>query len=223
MREHAWEEKAEVNKDFSKLVSFLTRNDVVDVKNLAELLKLFNPLSEEQDAHAAVAVILRRGKRDWDFLFVKRVENPADPWSGQMAFPGGKRALNDVDLKQTVVRETLEETNIDLLDKSLSRILGVMYPFRSTQKPEMLILPFVTLLQKKPSIKLQRSELTEHVWISAETLVHSRSTIRFDFGEFPAYVVEGRAIWGLTFRILEAIFTHTGSKEDPFELSWRPP
>ncbi len=192
----------------------LTENVVADMKNLVQLLKVFDPVSEEQDAHAAVAVILRRGKRDWDFLFVKRVENPADPWSGQMAFPGGKRALNDGDLKQTVVRETLEETNIDLLDKSLSLILGVMPPLRSTQKPEMLILPFVTLLQKRPSIKLQRRELTEYVWISAETLIRNKSTVKFDFGEFPAYVVEGRVIWGLTFRILEALFSPADSKED---------
>ena len=171
------------------------------VKKLSKVLK---PVSEGQDAGAAVVLLLKPADKNLRILFVKRVENPADPWSGQMALPGGKRDATDQSLKQTVVRETLEETNINLLDRC--RFLGVMETQTSTPRAEMKILPFVVLLEHEPSIKLNE-ELERFVWISPEELVRHRSTVKFSFGEFPAYVVGNIIIWGLTYRILE-IFVH---------------
>jgi 8-oxo-dGTP pyrophosphatase MutT (NUDIX family) len=170
------------------------------VDSVEKLSKALKPVLEEQDADAAVALLLKPMDQVLKILFVKRVETPADPWSGQMALPGGKRDAKDENLKQTVVRETLEETNIKLLDRC--RFLGVIEPLRSTQKPEMKILPFVVLLEHDPSIKLNE-ELEGFVWISLEELVQHKGTVKFSFGEFPAYIVENTIIWGLTYRILE--------------------
>jgi len=175
------------------------------VDSIEKLSKVLKPVSEGQDADAAVALLLKRVNQTLKVLFVKRTENPADPWSGQMAFPGGKRDAKDQNLKQTVVRETLEETNINLLDRC--RFLGVMETLTSTRRPEMKILPFVVLLEHEPSIKLNE-ELERFVWISPEELVHHKGTVKFSFGEFPAYIVGNSVIWGLTYRILEK-FVHT--------------
>jgi len=172
------------------------------IKTLSKVLK---SVSEEQDADAAVALMLRPVNQDFRVLFVKRVENPADPWSGQVAFPGGKRDAKDKNLKQTVVRETLEETNINLLDHC--RFLGVLKAVRSTQRPEMKILPFVILLEHEPQIKLNVQELEGFVWISLEELAQNKGTVKFDFGEVPAYIVGSSVIWGLTYRILESFFS----------------
>ena len=172
------------------------------VKKLSKVLK---PLSEGQDAGAAVVLLLKTTDKDLKILFVKRAENPADPWSGQMALPGGKRDATDQSLKQTVVRETLEETNINLLDRC--RFLGVMETQTSTTRPEMKILPFVVLLEHEQSIELNE-ELERSIWISPEELVRHRGTVKFGFGEFPAYIVGNIVIWGLTYRILE-FFVHT--------------
>ncbi|MFB0501125.1 MAG: CoA pyrophosphatase, partial [Candidatus Bathyarchaeia archaeon] len=122
------------------------------VDGIKKMSKVLKPVSEGQDADAAVVLLLKRVDQDLKVLFVKRAENPADPWSGQMAFPGGKRDEKDQNLKQTLVRETLEETNINLLDRC--RFLGVMETLRSKRRPEMKILPFVVLLEHEPSIKL---------------------------------------------------------------------
>ena len=165
---------------------------------------MLKPLSEKQDADAAVALLLRPIGQDLKVLFVKRVKNPTDPWSGQMAFPGGKRDAKDQSQTETVVRETLEETNINLLDRC--RFLGVMETLRSTQRPEMKVLPFVVLLQHEPLIKMSE-ELEEFVWISLEELVQHKGTVKFSFGESPAYLVGDSVIWGLTYRILEK-FVH---------------
>ncbi len=172
------------------------------VSNIEKLCKALKRISEGQDADAAVALLLKPVDQALRVLFVKRVETPADPWSGQMALPGGKRDAKDEDLKQTVVRETLEETNINLLDRC--RFLGVMDTMRSTRRPEMKILPFVVLLKHEPTIKLNE-ELEGFVWISLEDLFQSKGTAKFSFGEVPAYIV-GSVIWGLTYRILENLF-----------------
>ena len=62
-------------------------------------------------------------------MFVKRAEKSTDPWSGQTALPGGKCDPKDQDMKATVVRETLEETGINLLEGY--QFLGVMDPVNS--------------------------------------------------------------------------------------------
>ena len=116
------------------------------------LTKMLKQTSESLDANAAVVVLLRTTNQDFQVLFVKRAEKSGDPWSGQTALPGGKRGPEDRNLKETVVRETLEETSINLLESC--RFLGAMEPVRSTQKPEMKILPFVVLLHGEQAIKL---------------------------------------------------------------------
>ena len=175
------------------------------VDSIEKLPKVLKPVSEGQDADAAVALLLKTVDQDLKIFFVKRVENPDDPWSGQMALPGGKRDAKDRNLKHTVVRETSEETSINLLDRC--RFLGVMEPLRSKQRPEMKIFPFVVLLEHEPSVKLNE-ELEWFVWISLEELIQHKGTANLGFGEFPAYIIGNSVIWGLTYRILEK-FVHT--------------
>lgn len=175
--------------------------------SIEKLLTVLKPAAEEEDADAAVALLLKPVNQTLKLLFVKRAENPADPWSGQMAFPGGKRDSKDQNLKQTVVRETLEETGINLLDRS--RFLGTIGPLRSTRRPEMRILPFLILLEHEPTIQLNE-ELEWFVWISPGELLQHRGTVKSSFGEVPAYVFGERTIWGLTYRILERFFQILG-------------
>jgi len=165
------------------------------------LPRLLKPFSEEQGANAAVALLLRTLDQDLQVLFVKRVENSTDPWSGQMALPGGKRDAKDQNLKQTVIRETLEETGINLLDRC--HFLGVIEAIRSSSRPELNILPFVVLLEHEPLIRLNEKELKGFVWISLEELTQRRGTAKFSFGERPAYIVGNDVIWGLTYWILQ--------------------
>jgi len=157
-----------------------------------------------QEANAAVAILLKPTKQDVNILLVKRVENPKDPWSGQMALPGGKREPKDRDLKETVLRETFEETGINLRDHC--RFLGVTKPVRSRLNPEMRILPFVFLLKHEPVIKLNREELERYYWIPIKKLLRNESILKFGFKTYPAFIIEDIKIWGLTFRILKNLF-----------------
>jgi len=145
---------------------------------------------------------------DFDALAVKRVNSPRDPWSGQMALPGGKREPKDADLRHTVIRETLEETGINLEDHC--RFLGTIRTQRSNHKPEMNILPFVILLEHDPTIRLNEKELEKFAWIPLKELAKHKRTARFTFGEFPAYVIDDYVIWGLTYRIIEELLRIIG-------------
>lgn len=68
---------------------------------IEKLAKVLKPVSDEQGANAAVALLLKSKRNDFDVLFVKRVKNPLDPWSGQMSLPGGKRESKDASLTDT--------------------------------------------------------------------------------------------------------------------------
>lgn len=172
--------------------------------NAEKLSKLLNHSRENVNADAAVVILLREEEQGFQILLVKRAEKSDDPWSGQTALPGGKRNPEDRNLMETVVRETLEETCINLLEGC--RFLGTIEPLRSTQRPKMMILPFVVMLEQEQTIKLNE-ELTEYLWTPLKKLPHQTGTAEFNFGEYPAYIIEDHVVWGLTYRILESFFS----------------
>jgi len=153
----------------------------------------------EEAAGAAVAILLRRKGRDLQVLLVKRAANPSDPWSGHMAFPGGRRRPEDGDIRETVTRETLEETGIDLRG---CRVLGAMNATTSTIAPELEVLPFVAVCDETPRITLNE-ELCSYFWVSLESLRRSKGTAQVHGERVPAFLVEGEVVWGLTYRMLE--------------------
>ena len=63
---------------------------------------------------AAVALVLLEGAQGLEIILIKRAERGDDPWSGQIALPGGRYEVGDPDLEATAVRETSEETGVDL-------------------------------------------------------------------------------------------------------------
>lgn len=175
-----------------------SHNDIVD-----KLLRVLKPAQEVQDADAAVALLLRPRCKDTEILLVERAQNRKDPWSGQMALPGGKRDVQDHTMLQTALRETLEETSIRLSGEL--HVLGALENTRSGAHPSLMVAPFVILIQDEPAIRLSR-ELVGHMWIPLYKLPACKGTARLPSGEVPAYVVGDRAVWGLTYRILEKFF-----------------
>jgi 8-oxo-dGTP pyrophosphatase MutT (NUDIX family) len=166
-----------------------------------QLSQCLRNLSDEQGANAAVALLLK-DKTNPSILFVKRVTNPNDPWSGQIGLPGGKRDIEDNSLKNTIIRETLEETGIDLKH---CHFLGLMSVQKSRPRPEIKVLPFVILVENEPAIVLNQKELETYFWIPIEKLTENKTLVKFSFGEYPAFVVDANIIWGLTYRIIEEL------------------
>jgi 8-oxo-dGTP pyrophosphatase MutT (NUDIX family) len=161
--------------------------------------------SEEESPVAAVAIIINPNDQGGSVLFIKRTERRGDPWSGQIAFPGGRKSPIDKGLAETAVRETGEEVGIQL---SGHELLGHL-PIVTTRSRRMRVLPFVFQL-KSTVVILTNEEVAEAFWVSLNDLerleVESRE-VRIDEGILSAdsYVCEGRVIWGLTFRIINLL------------------
>lgn len=165
-------------------------------KGLPEVLK---QISEEYDANAAVSLILRPTLEDHEILFVKRVERISDPWSGQIAFPGGKRDPEDKNLKATVIREVFEETSIKLEEINF---LGVLKIINSKPKKNFKILPFIVFLEEPVSINLNKKELDRFFWVSLKKIKNSWGIGKFGDKTVPAYILGKDIVWGVTYKIL---------------------
>src|SRR6266568_8268212 len=100
---------------------------------------------------AAVAVVLHDGNDGIEALFIHRAVRAGDTWSGQIAFPGGRREPSDADLRATAIRETREEIGVDLSNDERLGVLDDLYP-RTPVLPPVVVRPFVFALAARPSI-----------------------------------------------------------------------
>jgi 8-oxo-dGTP pyrophosphatase MutT (NUDIX family) len=161
---------------------------------------------------AAVATVLRQGAEGAEVLLIERARNDSDPWSGHMAFPGGRHDPADPDLLHTALRETREEVGLELDEHA--ELLGRLDPLPAIAHGRhvgITIAPYVFALAHDvgltpneevqavlwaPITPMMRGEVaTTHVWQLGDQ--------RF---EMPAYGVQGRIVWGLTYRMLQALF-----------------
>lgn len=154
---------------------------------------------------AAVAAILRV-RDDAELLFIKRAEWKLDPWSGHIAFPGGRQETNDASLEMTAVRETREEIDIDLTQGALLGQLDDLAP-RSPRLPAIIIRPFVAVVAADVTINTS-DEVADAFWIPLSWLRNPASHTEYvatgpeGVLRFPAYDVNGHILWGLTERIV---------------------
>ncbi len=156
---------------------------------------------EEVEAWAAVAILLREEVGDYETLLVKRAELSGDPWSGDMAFPGGKKAPGDGTLRDTVVREVHEETGIDLDSLTYIGALPVLF---SSIRPDRDVLPIVYLYEGRPEITLN-PELTAYRWVHLKELRAGRTIARVKGWEGLVFKIGGDVVWGLTYRMLDKL------------------
>ncbi|MEM2910464.1 MAG: CoA pyrophosphatase [Nitrososphaerota archaeon] len=175
--------------------------------DLVELLtKRLRPIEEvlPHKSSAAVTLILSLSNEDVEALFVKRKDDPQDPWSGQIALPGGHWSPSDSSILETAIRETFEEVGI-LLDPEHT-ILGALPDVRPLRDPDMLITPFVAFIREKPPIRLS-PELSDYFWAPLKFLKEDEVEVSLQNGKtriVKAYVYRNHVIWGLTARILES-------------------
>jgi len=164
--------------------------------------------SDSKKPRGAVAVLLKEESDDLWVLMIKRRENPRDPWSGQMAFPGGHADPEDRTLFDTVAREALEEVGIDLRNQ---KFLGCLRNVQPKNAP-MLVTPFIFLVIDKVEPRTS-AEAEEFLWIPMSFLLNPKnvSSITIPVGSkevsMGCYKYSNRVIWGLSFRIVQEVIS----------------
>jgi 8-oxo-dGTP pyrophosphatase MutT (NUDIX family) len=157
---------------------------------------------------AAVAAVLRVMDEP-ELLFIKRAEAPHDPWSGHVAFPGGRREPHDVSLEATAIRETREELDLDLASGHILGRLDDLAP-RSRALPPIIVRPFVALVRPEVVFVPSR-EVAATFWVplsrirASDAQVEHVTEVNGVRARFPAYALHGHVVWGLTERIVRQL------------------
>lgn len=183
-----------------------------DIAALARRLAARTGRAIEADAgyrYAAIALVLREAAHgDPELLMIKRAEVDRDPWSGHVACPGGRMEPMDRDLEQTVIRETWEETAVDIARDG--RVLGTLDDIspRTPTLPRLIIRPFVAVVRSNVQI-IPSPEVAEAFWVPLtairQTTAWTRAMVRIrGIGEREEDVFQHGAytVWGLTHRAL---------------------
>lgn len=93
--------------------------------SVALVLRGCGPLFSETSEASALTTA---SQSSWlELLFIQRAARDDDPWSGHIAFPGGRRCSEDADDMATAIRETREELSIALDDTSQYAALGALH------------------------------------------------------------------------------------------------
>ena len=161
---------------------------------------------------AAVAAVFREGTDGAELLFIQRAAQPHDPWSGQIAFPGGREEDIDESLSATAVRETDEELGLDL--RASGRPLGPLDPLRARSRRKitpLVIHPFAWILEgASPELhRVPNDEVASAFWFPLRHLVDPARHFNYEAERaeapytFPAIDLgEDRVLWGLTHRMV---------------------
>ena len=167
--------------------------------------------------YAAIALVLRTGASgEPELLMIKRAEAENDPWSGHVACPGGRMEPTDRDLEHTAIRETWEETGVDI--ERNGRILGTLDDIspRTPMLPRIIIRPFVAVVAPDVAI-IESREVAEVFWVPLLAIRQSaawgRAMVRIrGAGEREEDVFQHgeHTVWGLTHRALNQFLTLLG-------------
>lgn len=170
---------------------------------------------DEPFGEAAVALVLHAGDDGLEALFIKRATRADDPWSGQIALPGGRRHEGEDSLLLTAVRETSEETGLDLaLHGELLGELDELRP-RNPYLPPIIVRPYVFAIDSRPTLVLSE-EVAESFWAPLRDVYdparRKEISIQFSSARLQRQAIGfgDHDIWGMTENILRT-----------FEALWR--
>jgi len=169
--------------------------------------KLLRPLMKR----SAVAMILQLHDGELHILMIKRADREGDPWSGHMAFPGGRMDPTDANGYSVAVRETEEEVGLSLGEDDLC--IGRLSEINARPQKGafgMAVSPFVFRLDRQVSFT-PNYEVAEVVWVPLEFLLNTdnREQMNWQFkgAEFPmpCYFYQDKRIWGLSLMMLDEL------------------
>lgn len=165
-------------------------------------------------ARGAVSLILR-GRSAVDVLLIERADREGDPWSGQIAFPGGRRKRGDRTLLDTARRESREEVGLGLARGA--RVLGTLPARYPGNRVDWVVVPYVFHVSRPPTPR-PGDEAARAFWAPLDGMPATlhKAVIELPEAELetPAFDAGGKPLWGFTFRVLCDLFDLVGWPAD---------
>ena len=171
-------------------------------------------LSSRDGTRAAVAMVLHQQEEAVQLLFIERSQRDDDPWSGHVAFPGGRVDRLDGSPRLAAERETREEVGLDL---GPAEYLGRLDDVTGATLP-VLVSGFVYNVRSAGRLH-PNDEVKQAFWVRLSELVvarrHHRRSFRIDDAErrFSTVDLPGpgrRVLWGITYRLVAQLFVLAG-------------
>ena len=190
---------------------------MIPVQVITDTLSRHRPLLVEPlEGHAAVALIVdtARSTQDPEIVFIERATHQGDPWSGHVAFPGGRCESEDPGPSATAMRETREEIGVDL---SAGHLLGRLDDLQGRRSHQLVVSCFVYALNGTGPFQLNH-EVADVLALPVSRLLDPIHWTEVHYQAWGGMVFPGinlgegdeRVIWGLTYRFLERFFTLLG-------------
>lgn len=189
---------------------------------------------------AAVAAVLRAGTVGPELLFIERAARAGDPWSGQIAFPGGRTDPVDTAPIETARRETREELGLHLPTRSHIGTLAEVDGGRATNRLMLVSAHAFWLDGDRPRLT-PNYEVGDTLWVPLTELANPDRHIDYHYppagADFPGVRLDGlgsapleaaepaghnpagdngagddrgRVLWGLTLRFVAELFQRLG-------------
>lgn len=154
---------------------------------------------------AAVLIPFLRLNESWHILYIRRATFEGDRHSGQVAFAGGKRELEDASLEVTALREAEEEVGIKQSDV---KILGRLNHHHTIS--EFQVTPYVGVTSWPYPLQIDEGEVAHAFtlplnWLANSSHYRIEQRTHLD-SKHPWPVVyyqeyEGELLWGATARM----------------------
>lgn len=168
---------------------------------------------------AAVCMVLEKTDQGLSLLMIKRSEYEGDPWSGQMAFPGGRVEPEDANPLAGALRECVEEVGVSLSDSA--RLLCEVSQKRATMRSrriDMVVSAFVFFAEKKLQC-MPNYEVAKTVSIPLELFLNDDNRQSFEMTyegkqiQLPCYYFGEDKVWGLSLRFIDDLVAVIRSKD----------
>ncbi len=197
---------------FSNFKKFLLKIRDFDLPGNNSLLKLAPPARIKQildgfipkNPKLAAVLVLFYGDNNNNTRMTLILRNTYNGiHSNQVSFPGGKKDDSDFDLKQTAIRETVEELG---LDKSFIEIIKPLSKFYIPPS-NFNVQPFLGIYNKQPKFNPCINEVSLVISPLFDDLmnmkvVQSEICVNNKLMPVPSYIIDKQIVWGATAMII---------------------